>query len=219
MQVFHDKEHRLLRGDAQQDRQQGVQGLLLLLLGRHGQGGIVRRQREGEKRRQEGHGLGQRQAVLHHEALEFAELLRRGLFARKAQRDPFQQINHRIQGRILVIGRTLARRQPRLGLSGHVFLQHLHQARFANARFPAEQHDLSDPLLDLRPALPQQPHVLLPPHQWGPPGAASGFQATASHAFIEHAVDRQWLGLTFQGWGAQGLAGKEARRAGERWWH
>jgi hypothetical protein len=32
VQVFHNKEHRLLRGDAQQDRQQGVQGLLLLLL-------------------------------------------------------------------------------------------------------------------------------------------------------------------------------------------
>jgi hypothetical protein len=34
VQVLHDKEHRLLRSDAQQDGQQGVQGLLLLLLGR-----------------------------------------------------------------------------------------------------------------------------------------------------------------------------------------
>ena len=56
------------RRDAQQDRQEGVQGLLLLLLGRHGQGGIVRGQREGEERGQEGHGLRQRQAILHHEA-------------------------------------------------------------------------------------------------------------------------------------------------------
>ena len=97
-----------------------------------------------------------------------------------------------------MIGRTLARRQPRLGLGGHLFRQHLHQARFANARFPAEQHHLSDALLDLRPALPQQPDFLLPPHQRGPPGAAGGFQATAGHALIEHAIDRQRLGLAFQ---------------------
>jgi hypothetical protein len=38
MEIFHDKEYRLLGGDAQQDRQEGVQGLLLLLLGRYGQG-------------------------------------------------------------------------------------------------------------------------------------------------------------------------------------
>ena len=41
VQVFHDEEHRLLGGDAQHDRHEGVQRLLLLLLGRHGQGGIV----------------------------------------------------------------------------------------------------------------------------------------------------------------------------------
>ena len=51
MQVFHDKEHRLLGGDAQQDGQEGVQDLLLLPIGRHGQGGIVRRQRQGEEAR------------------------------------------------------------------------------------------------------------------------------------------------------------------------
>ena len=127
VQVLHDKEHRLLRGDAHEDREQGVQRLLLLLLRRHGQGHIVRGQREREQGSKEGHSLRQRQAVLHQEALQFAELLRRRLLTLKAQRDPLQQINHRIQGRVLVIRRTLARRQPRLGLGGHVFSQHLHQ--------------------------------------------------------------------------------------------
>ena len=61
-----------------------------------------------------------------------------------------------------MIGRTVARGQPRLGLSGHVFLEHLHEARFANARFTAEQHHLSNPLLHLGPALQQQPVFLLP---------------------------------------------------------
>ena len=72
VQVFHDEEHRLLGGDAQQDRQEGVQGLLLLLLGRYSQGGIVRGQREREERGKEGHGLRQRQAILHQEPLQFA---------------------------------------------------------------------------------------------------------------------------------------------------
>ena len=198
VQIFHHKEHRLLRGDAQDDRQEGVQGLLLLLLGRHRQGGIVGTERQGEEGGKEGHGLRQRQAILHQEAFQFAELLRRGLLPLEAQRHPLQQLDHRIQGRVLVIGRTLARRQPRLGLAGHVFLQHLHQARFADARFPAEQHHLPDPLLDLRPALPQQPDFLLASHQGGPAGAAGGFQATAGHTLIQHAIDRQRLGLAFE---------------------
>jgi hypothetical protein len=54
VQIFHHKEHGLLRGNAQQDRQQGVQGPLLLLLGRQGQGGILGRQWEGEQRSKEG---------------------------------------------------------------------------------------------------------------------------------------------------------------------
>ena len=36
VQVFHDKEQGLLGGNAPHDRQEGVQRLLLLLLGRHG---------------------------------------------------------------------------------------------------------------------------------------------------------------------------------------
>ena len=79
VQVFHDKEDGLLGRDAQQDGQEGVQRPLLLLLGRHRQGGIVRGQREREQGGKEGHGLRQRQAILHQEALEFAELLLRRL--------------------------------------------------------------------------------------------------------------------------------------------
>src|SRR5262245_54594216 len=90
-----------------------------------------------------------------------------------------------------------------------MLLQHLHQARFANARFTAEQYYLSEAILDLRPTLQQESHFLLPAHERGPAGTPSGFQATAGHAFIEYAVDRQRLGLAFQRWGPQRLAGKE----------
>ena len=126
----------------------------------------------------------------------------RGLLPLEAQRHPLQQIDHRIQGAVLVIGRTLARRQPRLGLGGHLFLQHLHQARFADARFAAEQHHLPEAVLDLRPALQQQPDFLLPAHQRGQAGAAGRFQATAGHTLIQHPIDRQRLGQAFQERGA-----------------
>jgi hypothetical protein len=153
VQIFHHKEDGLLRGNAQQDRQQRLQGPLLLLLGRQQQGRIRGRQWEGEQRRKEGYGLGQRQAILHQEALEFAEFLRRGLLPLEVECDPLQQLDPGIQGGVLVIRRTPAGRQPGLGLRRHLFLQHLHEARFANARFATEQHHLPGAVPDLCPAL------------------------------------------------------------------
>jgi hypothetical protein len=197
VQVFHDKEHRLLGRNAQQDRQEGVQGLLLLLLGRRRQGRIVRWQRQGEQGGKEGHGRSQRQAILYQKSLQFAELLRRGLLALEAQRHPLQQIDPWIQGAVLMVGRTLAWRQPRLGLGGHLFLQHLYQARFANACFATEQHDLPHAVFDLRPALPQQPDFLLAAHEWGQASVPSRFQATAGHTLIEDPIDLQRLGEAF----------------------
>src|SRR5262245_41834322 len=65
VQVFHDKEHGLLGRNAQQRRQESLQGLLLLLLRRHGQGGIVSSQRYGEQGGIQGYGLRQREAILY----------------------------------------------------------------------------------------------------------------------------------------------------------
>src|SRR4029453_13466055 len=42
------------------------------------------------------------------------------------------------------------------------------------------------------------PNFLPPPPQGGPAGAAGGFQATAGHTLIEHAIDRQRLRQAFQ---------------------
>src|SRR5206468_4060801 len=101
--AFRDKEHGLLGCYAQYNRQEGVQGLLLRR--RHSQGGIVGAQRQGEKDSKERYGLRQWQAILHWEPLQFAQLLLRGFLPLKAQCHPLQEINHRIQGRVLVIRR------------------------------------------------------------------------------------------------------------------
>ena len=167
VQVFHDKEYWLLGGDAQQDRQDGLQRLPLLLLGRPVQGHVVPGQRQGEQGGEEGDGLLQRQAVLHQEPLKFADLLARGLLAVESQRHPLQQIDDGKEGAVLVIRGTLARGQPSLGLGGHVLLQHLHEARFPDARLSADQHPVAEAVLHLCPALQQQSHLLLPAHQRG----------------------------------------------------
>ena len=198
VEIFHDKEQGLPGRDAQQNAQQGLQGLLLLLRRRQVQRSISSRKREGEEGSEQGYGLCQRQAILHQEALQLAELLLGGLVALKAQGHALQQVDQRIQGRMLVIRRTLARRQPRLRLSGHMLFQYLHQARFANARLAAQQHHLPETVLDLRPALQEQRRFLLPPHQRGQAGAADGFQATARHTLRQHLIDLQRLGKAFQ---------------------
>ena len=101
-----------------------------------------------------------------------------------------------------MIGGTLTRRQPRLGLRRHLFLQHLCEARLANARLAAQQHDLPPALLDLRPALLEDADFLCAAYQWGPSGTAGSFQATTGHTLIQHAIDRQRLGQAFQEGGA-----------------
>ena len=97
-----------------------------------------------------------------------------------------------------MVGRALARRQPRLGLGGDLLCQHLHQARFPDPRFAAEQHDLSKTVLGLRPTLPQQPALPDPAPPAGSTRCCGGFQATAGHTLIEHAIDRQRLRVTLQ---------------------
>src|SRR5262249_6771922 len=181
-----------------QDREQGVQGLLLLLLGRHGQGDIVSSQREREEGGKERHSLCQWQAMLHQEAFQFTQLLLWELLPVEAQRHPLQQINYWIQGAVLIIGRTLARRQPCLRLGSHMFLQHLHETRFANARFAAEKHHLPYTVLDLGPALQKQPYFLFTAHEGRQASAADCFQTAAGHTLIQHLIDLQRLGKASQ---------------------
>jgi hypothetical protein len=104
----------------------------------------------------------------------------------------------------------LTRRQPRLRLAGHLFGQPLHQARFADARFTAEQHHLPKAVFDLHPALAQQPDFRLPTDERRQAGAASGLQATAGCALVEHLIDRDGLSEAFQPLGPERLASKEA---------
>ena len=69
-----------------------------------------------------------------------------------------------IEGALLVIGGT-AKHQACGALADDTLAQHLHQARFANARLATEQHHLAPAVLAVRPALQEQQHFGLAPHQ------------------------------------------------------
>jgi hypothetical protein len=66
--------------------------------------------------------------------------------------EPLQMLNNGIEGTILVIGRA-AKFDASGTLDQDLLFEHLHQARFANARLPTEQHHLPCTLLGLRPPL------------------------------------------------------------------
>ena len=105
--------------------------------------------------------------------------------------------------------RGTAKRQPRRPLAPDALTQHLDQARFANARLAAEQHHLPAPLRALRPALQQQPHLLLPPDQGRQATRGHNIEARLRPALRQKLVHPQGLVHPFEGVLAQRLAGKK----------
>ena len=116
------------------------------------------------------------------------QLLRRGFPWGKLP-GPLPQLDHRIQGAVLVIGRATALKRDMRDLC-HVLCEHLHQARFANAGLTLHQDDLPQPLRDLRPALPQQRHFGLPSHQGRPAMGRRHLQATLGRPLAQDAIHR-----------------------------
>src|SRR5262245_40572632 len=72
---------------------------------------------------------------------------------------------HRLESNVLVIGRkTILSTQ--IGCTDDLGLHYLYQARFANPRLVTQQHDVPPAGLHLRPAVSQEPHLVLAAHQW-----------------------------------------------------
>ena len=109
-----------------------------------------------------------------------------------------------------MVGGT-AKRQPHRLLAPDALTQHLDQARFANARLAAEQHDLPTPLCTLRPALQKQLHLLLPPDQGRQPTRGYHVEARLRPALRQKLVHPQRFVHPFEDMLTQCLAGKEPR--------
>src|SRR5262245_18999594 len=65
---------------------------------------------------------------------------------------------------MLVIGGT-AVLDSQGSRTNHLVLYHLDEARFANPRLPTQHHNVTPARLHLRPAVPQEAHLVLASHQ------------------------------------------------------
>ena len=119
-----------------------------------------------------------------------------------------------VQGALLVIGRP-APFNTGVRLVGHVVFQHLHQARFANARLTAEQHHLPLPRLRLLPALLQERHLFFPAHQGRQPARDDRLQAALDAALAQDAIHMHGRCHAFEGMRPQILVRKVALHQAE----
>src|SRR5262245_17651982 len=101
--------------------------------------------------------------------------------------ESLEMLDHRIECAVGVIWGT-AQRQPERALVCHMLGEYTHQTRFANASLTAKQDRLAQSVATLRPALSQQPHLMLPAHQGRHPASHSHVKATLGSAFCHHAV-------------------------------
>src|SRR5262249_50437677 len=108
---------------------------------------------------------------------------------------PLPEVNHRVQGCMLVIGGTPTL-EPRIRLCREVFFEHLDEARFPNPRLPMQQHHLPHALLDLGPTPLQQGEFGFPSHQWGEASRGRHVQAALSLARLEYLIHLKGGGHT-----------------------
>src|SRR5882724_5745244 len=84
-------------------------------------------------------------------------------------------------------------------LVGHMVLEHLHEAAFANASFPAQEHDLPMSCLGLLPPFKEQRNFRLPTNQRRESSWLSHIKATGGTTLAEHVIDAHGLGNATQG--------------------
>ncbi len=164
VQVFPHHQDRLPLSLLQHPGHQRIIRLLPLLEGCHLQRGVAPiGQGHGQQRRHQGYDLVQGQAQRLECPLQFRKFLFGSVVACQAYRLLHMRDNG-IEGTVGVIGRTPHgdTRQP---FPAHVRPQRFHQCRFADARFPTDEHHLPLPGFTLLPAPQEEAQLLAPPDQ------------------------------------------------------
>src|SRR5262249_34236363 len=128
---------------------------------------------------------------------------------------PLPEINHWVQGGMLVIGGTPTL-EPRIRLGREVVCEHLDEARFPNPRLPMQQHHLPHALLDLGPTPLQQGEFGFPSHQWGEASRGRHVQAALSLARLEYLTHLKGGGHTTELLSTEIAAGKIALNEAKR---
>ena len=164
VQVFDDEQQRLLRGQRQQERHDGLERLLLLALRCEVQWRVVIGNGQGQERGPERHHLGSGQVVAGESRCELREPFAWRIVAVELER-ALEQIDQRIESAVLMVRRA-ATFPSDASLGRDVILQHPSQARLADPGLAAEQHDVPSAVLDVFPAVEEQPDFLVSSDQW-----------------------------------------------------
>src|SRR5262245_60309220 len=93
---------------------------------------------------------------------------------------------------------------------GEVLFEHLHQARFTNARLSAQQHYLPGSLLGPLPTVQQEFHLLLPSYQRSQTRGGRYFQTAPCAALVEDPIDLHGGRKSLQAVKAEVLAGEKS---------
>src|SRR5215831_3775957 len=120
-----------------------------------------------------------------------------------------------VQGTVLVI-RGPAPLNADVWLLGDVVFEHLHQARFANARLPAEQYHLPQPRGGVLPASVQEGDFFVSTHQRGPVGRCDGVEPALDATLAQDTIDGHGCGHALEGVRTQRLGGKVSLDEPER---
>ena len=151
VQVLDQQDHRLAFGHRQHERDQRLERFLALAFGRHRrQGGRLGRLRQIEERGEQRQRLAQRERPQ-----QGVEPIGRRL-AGLAREQAAQQRDHRVQRRVLRVGRAVHRQPADRALAralDHPLPQRAQQPRLADAGLAAEQHRLADAAARLLPAV------------------------------------------------------------------
>src|SRR5215831_20847295 len=87
---------------------------------------------------------------------------------------------------------------PGVRLTSQLCGEHLDQTGFTNPRLPAEQHELPQAVLDLRPPLKEQADLLLSTHQGGEPLDGCHIESCLGPTRMQDLVDPHGLYHTFE---------------------
>src|SRR6185312_11797812 len=127
---------------------------------------------------------------LDQETFQFGELLRRRIFTLEAKDYPFQQIDQRVKGSVLVERRALALREP-CSILSRMFCECSYQAGFTDSRLAPHKYDLSSTLHDLMPDVLELLPFGCAAYQWSQIRAAEGLQTRPRCAFAKDPVRRK----------------------------
>lgn len=194
-------------GETDQPVGDRVQGAPPLCLGAQREWRVAIGERQAQQPRQQRHDLCRWQPDGMEAGFELGELVGHAVLWRQVEA-LLDQPDRREQRAVLVIRRAAAL-EPGVAFGRQPLAQHVDQARLAHARLALEQHHLSAPLLDLRPALDQQRELRFAADQRRQPGGGGELQAGLHAARLQHAVRSHGFGDALEGLRAEVLEHEE----------